>query len=126
MSRTPTVTSVAAMRSQLRRDLTIAMKTKDRDAVTALRSALAAIENAAAPAAQSANDTGGEHGAGAAIGVGTSEVQRHELTDTELRAVVEAEISERTVAAEEYDRLGRADHAGRLRAETNVLTRYLS
>ncbi|OZM74810.1 hypothetical protein CFN78_00885 [Amycolatopsis antarctica] len=114
------------MRTTMRQDLTTALKARDRVAVAALRSALAAIENAEAPPAETADRSGeGGHVAGASAGVGSTEVERLPLTESELRAVVEAEVRERSAAAAEYTRLGQADAAERLRAEAEVLNRYL-
>jgi hypothetical protein len=114
------------MRTALRRDLTAAIKAKDRVAITALRSALAAIENAEAPPIDAATPAavGNDHLAGALLGVGAGEIDRHELTDTELSAIVEKEIHDRTVVAAEYENLGRDERAARLRAEADVLARY--
>ncbi|EID55542.1 GatB/YqeY domain-containing protein [Saccharomonospora xinjiangensis] len=120
------------MRAALRQHLTTALKARDRVALAALRSALGAIDNAEAVPIDSAPidsapvaGLGGEHVAGAASGVGATETERRELTDTQLREIVENEVRERTAAADEYERLGRADHAERLRAEAEVLTRHL-
>ena len=115
-----------SMRSSLREDLTAAIKAKDRIAVTALRSVLAAIENAGAVPADhpSSSVTGNEHFAGAAS-LGETEAVRRELTEAELRTIVEQEVHERTVAAQEFEQFGRDEHALRLRAEAEVLRRYL-
>ncbi|HEY6737893.1 MAG TPA: GatB/YqeY domain-containing protein [Actinopolymorphaceae bacterium] len=104
------------MRTSLRDGLKTALKTRDRVAVSALRSALAAIENAEAVPAQASEP---------AIGVGTAEADRRVLGDADLRSILECEVEERTSAAEEYVRHGRSDVAERLRAEAEVLRRYL-
>ncbi|WP_447006598.1 GatB/YqeY domain-containing protein [Saccharothrix isguenensis] len=116
------------MRANLRGDLKAALKCRDAIAVAALRSALAAIENAEAVPAGHQSDAveGSEHFAGAASGLGAAEAERRHLTEADLRSIVENEIRERGVAADEYDRLGRTDLAVRLRAEAEVLSRYLS
>ncbi len=115
------------MRASLRDGLKAALKTRDRAAIAALRSALAAIDNAEAPPADAPLDsaTGSEHIAGAAVGLGSAEVERRHLTDADLRSIVENEVRERSVAAKEYERLGRDDHAERLRSEAEVLNRHL-
>ncbi|MGH3094516.1 MAG: GatB/YqeY domain-containing protein [Streptosporangiales bacterium] len=107
------------MRTAMRRDLTAALKAIDRVTVSALRSALAAIDNAEAPPA-------GEHVAGYAVGPGAAEVQRRQLTEAGLRTIVEAEVRERSVAASEYERAGRDDVAQHLRSEADVLGQYVS
>ena len=103
------------------------MKGRDRVTVAALRSALAAIENAeaievAAPARQHA---GSEHVAGGVVGLGASEAQRRAVTDAEVVALVQGQVDERAHAARDYDRVGRPADAERLRAEADVLARYL-
>jgi hypothetical protein len=115
------------MREILRRDLAVALKTRDRAAVTALRSALAAIENAEAPPAPPPTPglVVSEHVAGSVAGLGSAEVERRRLTEHDLRGIVEAERDERTAAALGYERLGRAEQAERLRSEADVLDRYL-
>ncbi len=53
-------------------------------------------------------------------------VERRLLTtEADLRGIVEAEVARRSAAAIEYARLGRHDLAGRLRAEADLLRRYL-
>jgi uncharacterized protein YqeY len=117
------------MRAALREALTAALKARDRVAATALRSALSAIENAEAlpvePAAAGTAVQGNEHVAGAVTGLGAAEARRRDLTEADVRGIVEQEVRERTAAAEEYERLGRTDHAERVRAEAEVLRRYL-
>jgi len=119
------------MRASLRSDLTAALKARNRVAIAALRSALSAIENAEAvpidqPMNNAAEVTGNEHVAGAVIGLGAAEVERRHLTDADLRSIVENEVRERLVAAEEYEKSSRNDVAERLRAEAEVLRRYLT
>lgn len=115
------------MRTSLRNDLTTAIKARDRVAVAALRSALAAIENAEALPVEepTATRTGNEHVVAAAIGAGAAEAERRHLTDNDIRSIVENEIEERSSAAGEYERAGRGDAAERLRAEAAVLSRHL-
>ncbi|KAA0023632.1 GatB/YqeY domain-containing protein [Antrihabitans cavernicola] len=116
------------MRTELRRDLTTAMKAKDRTAVAALRSALAAIDNAEAVPSDSldAVATDGEHVAGAHVGLGAADVARRVLTDGDVRSIIESEVHERDAAAEKYEAMDRADDALRLRSEGDVLRRYLA
>jgi uncharacterized protein len=115
------------MRTRLRDGLTAALKARDRVAVGALRSALAAIDNAEAVPVERppAGVAGNEHVAGAATGPGAAEAERRHLTAADLRSIVENEVRERSAAAQEYERNGRGDLAGRLRAEAEVLGRYL-
>ncbi|MFO7191884.1 GatB/YqeY domain-containing protein [Thermocrispum sp.] len=114
------------MRAALRADLTAAMKAKDRIAVSALRSALAAIDDAeTVPAAPQPGVEASEHVAGAAAGIGAADVARKQLTEEEMRAVVAREHRERVAAAMTYAELGRNQDASRARAEADVLARYL-
>jgi uncharacterized protein YqeY len=116
----------------LRRALVDAMKARDSVAVSALRSALAAIENAEAVdaadgAPAGAGDADGDtHVAGSVVGLGAGEVSRRTLTPAEVVATVRAELDERLAAAVEYQRLGRREHAERLRGEAGVLSRQLA
>ena len=95
--------------------------------MAAIRSALAAIDNAEAVEvnAEAIPQATSEHVAGATAGAGSSDVRRRELTDTEVVAIVRRQVDERTEAADEYDRLGRHDHAERLRREAAILAQYL-
>ncbi|WP_091629212.1 GatB/YqeY domain-containing protein [Amycolatopsis saalfeldensis] len=116
------------MRTNLRLALTTALKARDRAATTALRSALAAIDNAEAVDVEhlSPSVTGNEHVAGAAVGLGAAEVERRQLTEADVRSIVEKEARDRVDAADEYERLGRLDLAGDLRAGAAVLERQLN
>jgi uncharacterized protein len=119
--------TLVRMRAELRRDLAAAIRTRDAVAVAALRTALAAIENAEAvpPEEAGAAHPGGSPVAGAVVGLGAGEVRRRELTDGDVERIVRAEVTERVTAAGEYERRGQEDWAGRLRAEADVLRRYL-
>lgn len=115
------------MRTRLRRDLIIAMKARDDVAVVALRSAIAAIDNAEAVdvCEASRHDESSEHIAGASAGVGSAEAERRVLSDADVRAVVRAQADERSQAAQEYEELGRDKIAERLRREAQLLRGYL-
>lgn len=103
------------------------MKARDAVAVSALRSALAAIDNAEAVDAAPAPPPGAGHpDIGGSVGsLWAAEVERRTLTDAEVEETVRAEVAERLVAARDYERLGHREHAERLRGEADVLTRYL-
>jgi uncharacterized protein YqeY len=111
---------MAVLRDRLQAALPTAMRARDAAAVTALRSALAAIENAAA-VPQSGGTTSGLP----AVGLGVTEVARREQDVAEIERIVRAEVSDRLAAADEYDRLGRTEAADRLRAEAQVLVTHL-
>lgn len=105
-----------SLRQRLSADLLLAMKVKDAIAISALRSLLSALDNASAvPASTVAAPVFGRNG----------DVPRRDLADTECQSIVSAEVSARSVAAEEYARLGRDDVAARLRAEQAVVERYV-
>jgi hypothetical protein len=105
-------------------------------AVDALRSALAAIDNAQAvdppqppPPAAGPERGGAGDGhprlAGTVVGVGAAEVERRSLSEAQMEEIVRAEIAEREAAAAGYERAGRLELAGRLRGEAQVLASYL-
>jgi uncharacterized protein len=110
-------------RQRLQTALRAALRARDTIAISALRSALAAIDNASAvPAAPApAAGTGGPHVAGAAAGLGAGEAARRLLTEADVQDIVRAEIAERQAAARDYGRSGHPDQAERLRRGTQVL-----
>ena len=114
------------MQTQIQRDLTRAVAARRSVAVSALRSALAAIANAQAVESPSTASTAHPTVAGSAGGLGATEAERRSLSDLEVARLVRAEVDERLSAAASYDRLGRADRAEQLRAEAAVLSEYLS
>lgn len=113
-----------ALSARLRRALPVALKARDQAAVAALRSALAAIDNAHAVEAPPAPRTGGVV-AGAVSGLGAGDVPRRQLSDDDIAAIVRAEVADRRTAAEDYERAGQLDAAARLTAEAYVLAAHL-
>jgi uncharacterized protein YqeY len=111
----------AGLRRQMRAALTRAMKARDGTAVRALRSVLAAIDNAEAadPSATPAQQPGAI--AGGVAGLGAGEVARRTVTEQDVRDIVSTAIAERDAAAAQYDALQRPDEAQRLRDEAAVL-----
>jgi uncharacterized protein YqeY len=113
------------------------MKARDTAAVGALRSALAAIDNAEAVEARPLPPTAtglpdvvesvpGHPGvAGSVAGLGAAEVRRRSLTEAEMGEIVRAEVADRESAALDYERAGRHDRAERLRHEVAVLRSHL-
>jgi uncharacterized protein len=137
------------LRDRLRRALPAAMKARDRPAVTALRSALAAIDNAEAfdpdealaegvddvlepagwePADPDADDVEAAHPgfAGTIAGVGATEVERRSLTPRQVEGIVRAEIDTREMAATVLESVGKHEHAERVRAEMKVLLSHVN
>ena len=92
-----------AIRDRLQRALREALRARDKIAVSALRSALAALDNATAvspgPVRAAAS---GPHFAGAAAGLGAGEVPPRGLTAGEAEQIVRAETAERAAAAAGY------------------------
>ena len=133
------------IRARMRRGLVAAMKAKDQQAVAALRSTLARIDNAEAVDADGLDDEEedpeplgadgfgdeGEDGdrrpvvAGGVLGVGAAEVDRRVLTPEEMAAIVRDDVEEREIAADVLERVGRPDQAERLRTQARLLTTYL-
>ena len=125
---TPTLGGVSSpstsLRQRLRDALPAALKAKDRVALAALRSTLAALDNAEAadrPASVDENLAIEQ----IPVGVGAAEVERHALTDAQVDEMVRAEVAEREAAAAGYEKAGRAEQAQRLRAEAGVLSGHL-
>lgn len=118
---------------RLRQSLRDALAARDMVAVSALRSALAAIGNAEAvdPAtaqgghARPTAGTTSEHFAAAVAGLGAGEITRRTLGAAEIGQLVRTEVDDRLAAAADYERGGRTDRAARLRAEADVLARVL-
>src|ERR1700734_919136 len=108
---------------RLREGLGAAIKGRDRVGVTALRSALAAIENAEAVEVSGAARRGLAIEESATLG-GT-EVQRRVLTEADVTGIVDAEITDQEAAARTYATVGQADRADLLLAEAAVLRGYL-
>jgi len=118
------------LRRRLRDALGTAIKERDRVAVGALRSALAAIENAEAVDVADTAENGGLSGTSLAIeripvGAGAAEVARRELSEGDVERIVRGEVAEREVAAITYERAGQGERAGLLRAEMRVLSAHL-
>ncbi|KIA65381.1 hypothetical protein FG87_09170 [Nocardia vulneris] len=110
------------LRTRLRDALSVAMKARDRQAISALRSTLGAIDNAEAVDV-------GEHRAGSvessAVGLGVAEVARRELTESDVEQIVRAEIAERRTVAAQYETHGRTEQAADLRAQAEALEAQL-
>jgi uncharacterized protein len=110
-------------RERLQLALREAQRSRDTIAASALRSALAAIDNAGAiPAGPGpAPAHGGPHVAGSAPGLGAGEAERRRLSENDIDQIVRAEVAERQAAARDYDRAGHAGQADRLRGEARIL-----
>ena len=115
-----------AIGDRLRQALRDAMRARDSVAVSALRSALAALDNAGAvPPGPAPAAASGPHFAGAAAGLGAGEVPRRGLAAGEAEQIVRAEIAEREAAAAGYEGAGHGEQARRLRQEARILVSAL-
>jgi len=115
-----------ALRAALRAGLTTALKARDTDAVSALRTAIAAIDNAqAVPATAPSPATASAHVAGATSGAGSAEAPRRQLGCGEPHDILRAQIAEHSREADQYQRLGRAEAAERLRRQARTRNAYL-
>jgi uncharacterized protein len=117
----------APIRQALRDALPGAMKARDTPARNAIRSALAAIENAEAVVVEPVDGLAvtSENVAGTAVGVGAAEAQRRELDEDHTLEIVSAERDERLAAAAEYRARGEADRAAELESEAAALDAFL-
>jgi hypothetical protein len=102
------------------------MKARDADALAALRTAIAAIDNAEAVAVPSTRaPVTSSHVAGARSGAGSTEAARQRLGSDESRDILRGQIAEHAREADRYDTLGQADAAERLRRQARTLEAYL-
>ncbi|HEY1134068.1 MAG TPA: hypothetical protein VGE77_05785 [Nocardioides sp.] len=113
------------LRAALRTDLVAAMRERDRVAAGALRTMIAAIDNAEAVAVDADAPVGDGPIAGAAVGVGAAEAVRRDLTPDDLVALVTEQVDERRAAAAELAALDRPDDVARLHREADLLATYL-
>jgi uncharacterized protein len=109
------------LRSDLRRRLTSARKSRDATAVAALRAAIAAIDNAEAPPALDMATSASARIVGSALGLRSTEVSRVELAEGDVLAILRKEVDERASYADEYEQLGERDAAAELRTQADLL-----
>lgn len=108
----------------MRQALPEAMRARDKAAVSALRSALAALDNAEAVPVDG-SETRGLAIEQSPVGVGATEAARRELSERGMADIVRAEAGERLAVASQLTAPAQADRATRLRAEAAVLLRFL-
>ena len=121
-------TRPSSLELTLRAALVPAMRAKDTVALTALRSALAAIADAEAVDASTVERlsvTTSGHVAGAVTGIGAGEVARRQLSDDDVRRIVLDGVLTRRSDADTLQRYGAAERADTLRAEAEVLSTVL-
>ena len=115
------MTAAHHWRTTLRDALLAARKDRDATRVSALRSALSAIDNAETPDGARVEAPSSATFAGAVVGLGAAEVARRELSDAQIRSLLHGEVDERLAAAKQIDQR-HTDHASTLRAEAAVLS----
>jgi uncharacterized protein len=114
------------LRPRLRRRLSAAVRNRDRIAVSALRDAIAALDNAEAVEAGQDDPTQvSEHVAGGVVGLGAAEVERRILDPESQRSIVRAEIEARLAAATTYEEHGQSARADELRLGADALLAVL-
>lgn len=105
-----------SLRPRLQADLAVAIKSRDPVRVSVLRTALAAIDNAEAV------DPAYEHIRPAGL---FADVARRELTEGEVRSVLEAEYTELLEAVRSARRLDQDAPADALAEQAAILAGYL-
>lgn len=109
------------MRARVRIDLKQAMQDRRPADVSLLRTLLAEIDNAQAPAAVRDSPYHPEQ-----FGSGAAEVPRRRLSAEALRALLEREAAQRRAAAAALEARGRAADAEKLRHEADAVMRYVA
>ncbi|HET6967261.1 MAG TPA: hypothetical protein VFI44_03235 [Ornithinibacter sp.] len=111
------------LRDRMSSALPAAMRARDRVAVAALRSALAAVANAEAVHIDTVPRAGAIERA--QVGAGAADAPRLDLSEDDVRAVVEAEVAEHDRDARHLADVGRPDEATAVRAQADVLRALL-
>ncbi|MGZ5396182.1 MAG: hypothetical protein ACXWEI_12130 [Mycobacterium sp.] len=119
------MTAAQIWRTTLREALLAARKERNATRISALRSALSAIDNAETPDGVDFDAPVSEAIAGGVVGLGAAEVARRELSDGQIRDLLRTEIDERLAAAQQITSGGHRERAAMLRAEATVLTDLL-
>ncbi|OHU19342.1 hypothetical protein BKG76_19755 [Mycobacteroides franklinii] len=114
-----------ALRATMRTDLSVALKARNSEAVSALRTAIAAIDNAESVDSTMDTTLNSTHIAGAATGLGATEAPRRTLSPADVRTIVQAQVDDRITEADRYDALGQPGAAAKLRVEATILSEYL-
>jgi hypothetical protein len=120
------------LRDALQSELTDAMRQRDRATASAVRAALAALDNAGAlpsdPAASAQDHAAAqsEHVAGATAGLAATELPRRELSATEAAGIVVDERAALLHHAERLARLCRRDEADAALRGATALSRALA
>lgn len=91
---------MSTLKVELLEDMKIAMKQKDKEKVSVIRMARAAIKNVEID-------------------------KRKDLTDEEIIEVLAKEVKQRRGSIEEYNKVGKDDIVQKLKEEIEILTKYL-
>ncbi len=113
--RNTTDDAAQSLRVRMASDLKLALKARDAAEISALRSLLAALDNAGAVATTARN---------VPVYGRSGDVPRRVLSAGEVEGLVAGEIAEREASIADYERGGHHEAADRLRAEAKVLARY--
>jgi len=109
------------MRAKLRADLLLALRGRRTVETATLRTLIAAIDNAEAIPIDNPHDRYVVR----QFGDGTTEAPRRQLSDEAVRAILDRERVNRWHAADAMERGGHKERASLLRAEADIVTRYL-
>jgi uncharacterized protein YqeY len=109
--------SATELKERLRADLKTAMRERNAGEVGLIRTLIAAVDNAEAQPIE-----GFQERLRKLEPIG--EIARRELDAQTLDAVLASEAQSRLSAADDYERNGRAEDAGRLRNEAALIARY--
>jgi uncharacterized protein YqeY len=123
MSEKTSLNPVERRQSQLRRDLRLAMTARRADEASLLRCLLAAIDNAQAVPVGDLHER--NKYAAPRFGDGTAEAPRLELSAGEIDRLLLRERQDRIDAADQCEQVGRSDRATALRAEAEIVKRYV-
>jgi len=116
-----------ALRAALRQDHTAALPARDAEALAALRTAVAAIDNAEAVATtDTQRPVTSPDIAAASSGVGSTEAVRQSLSGGPIRDLVREQITEYAREADRYDALGQPAAAQRLRHRARILAAHVA
>jgi uncharacterized protein YqeY len=118
------MTAAQHWRTTLRDALLAARKDRDTARVSALRSALSAIDNAETPDDAQVDAPSSARIAGGVVGLGAAEVARRVLSDEQVRSLLHGEVEERLAAAKQID-ASHSERAATLRTEAAVVSNLL-
>ena len=106
----------AILRQQMHDDLAAAMRARDTTTVGVLRTTLSAVANAEAVDGSAGHTRAGLLG----------DVARRDLTDADIRSIIEGERADLAATAAEMRAVGQSDAADELDRRAGILDRYLA